>query len=155
MANTFTQIYIHIVFAVQGRYRLIPRRHKDELCMCITGIISNRGQKLIAINSEPDHMHVFVGIKPNIAISDLVRDIKAGSSGFINDQRWIPGKFHWQVGFGAFSHSHSNIDRVVKYIQNQEEHHRKKRFKEEYLEMLREYSVEYDPKYLFDWIIEE
>ncbi len=152
MANTYTQIYIHIVFAVQGRRNLIPRRHKEELCKYTTGIVRNRSQKLIAINCEPDHMHVFVGLKPTITVSDLVRDIKAGSSGFINEQQWIRGKFTWQEGFGAFSHSHSNIDTVVKYIQNQEKHHRKKTFKEEYLKMLEDFAVEYDARYLFQWI---
>ena len=155
MANTFTQIYIHIVFAVQGRRSLIPRQYKEELSKYITGIVRNRGQKLIAINNEPDHMHIFVGLKPTIAVSDLVRDIKAGSSGFINDKQWVRGRFSWQEGFGAFSHSHSEIDRVVKYIQNQEEHHRKKTFKEEYLEMLEDFAVEYDAQYLFKWIQDE
>jgi len=155
MANTYTQIYIHIVFAVQGRRSLISRQHKEELCKYTTGIGSNRNQKLIAINCEPDHMHVFVGMKPTIALSDLVRDVKAGSSGFINEQHWVRGKFNWQEGFGAFSHSHSEIDRVVKYILNQEEHHRKRSFKEEYLEMLKEYAVEYDEQYLFRWIEDE
>jgi REP element-mobilizing transposase RayT len=155
MANTYTQIYIHIVFAVAGRRCLIPRSHLEELCKYTTGIIKNRGQKPIAINCEPDHIHAFVGIKPTIALSDLVRDIKAGSSGFINDQQWIRGRFNWQEGFGAFSHSHSEIDRVVKYILNQAEHHRKKTFKEEYLKMLEDFAVQYDAKYLFKWIEDE
>ena len=155
MANTYTQIYIHIVFAVQGRRSLIPRQHKEELCKYTTGIVSNRNQKLIAINCEPDHMHVFVGMKPTIALSDLVRDIKAGSSGFINEQQWIHGKFNWQEGFGAFSHSYPEIDRIVKYILSQEEHHHKKTFKEEYLGMLKEFAVEYDDQYLFQWIEDE
>ena len=151
MANTYTQIYIHIVFAVQGRQNLISRQHKDEICKYITGIIKNRDQKLIAINCEPDHIHIFVGLQPKIALSDLVRDIKAGSSGFINDQKWIPGQFHWQEGFGAFSHSHSDIDTVVKYILNQESHHHKTTFKEEYLKMLKDFSVDFDERYLFQW----
>jgi len=134
---------------------MIPRRHKEELCKYTTGIVRNRGQKLIAINNEPDHLHAFVGLKSTITVSDLVRDIKAGSSGFINDKKWIRGRFNWQEGFGAFSHSHSEIDRVVKYIQNQEEHHRKKTFKEEYLKMLKDFSVEYDASYLFKWIEDE
>jgi putative transposase len=155
MANTYTQIYIHIVFAVQGRRCLIPREHKEELYKYTAGIIKNRGQKLIVINGMPDHVHVFVGLTPTIAVSDLVRDIKAGSSGFINENKWIRGKFNWQEGFGAFSHSHSQIDRVVKYILNQEEHHRKKTFKEEYLEILKAFAVEYDERYLFKWIEDE
>ena len=149
MANTYTQIYIHSVFAVQGRRSLIPRHHREELCKYTSGIVQNRGQKLIAINNEPDHMHLFVGLQPTIALSDLIRDVKAGSSGFINEQKWIPGKFNWQEGFGAFSHSRSELDRVVKYILNQEEHHRKKTFKEEYLKMLKEFCVTYDQEYLF------
>ena len=155
MANTYTQIYIHIVFAVQGRQNLIPRQHREELCKYIAGIVRKREQKLISINCEPDHMHVFVGLKPTLALSDFVRDVKAGSSGFINEQRWVRGKFNWQEGFGAFSHAHSEIDRVVKYIQNQEEHHRKATFKEEYLNLLRDFAVEYNTKYLFNWLEDE
>ena len=152
MANTYTQIYIHIVFAVQGRQCLIPRQHKEELYKYSSGIVKKRGQKLIAINGMPDHVHVFVGMTPTIAISDLVRDVKAGSSGFINEKKWFPGRFNWQEGFGAFSYSHSQIDQVVKYIQKQEEHHRKSSFKEEYLELLKIFAVEYNEQYLFEWV---
>lgn len=155
MANTYTQIYIHIVFAVQGRQNLIPRQHREELCKYTTGIVRKREQKLISINCEPDHMHVFIGLKPTLALSDFVRDVKAGSSGFMNGQRWVRGKFNWQEGFCVFFHSHSEIDRVVKYIQNQEEHHRKATFKEEYLNMLRDFAVEYNTKYLFNWLEDE
>jgi len=151
MANTYTQIYIHIVFAVQGRQNLIPKSHKEELHKYITGIVRNKGQKLIAINSMPDHTHTFIGMKPAIALSDLVRDIKNNSSGFINNKKWIRGKFNWQKGFGAFSYGHSQIDAVVKYILNQEQHHAKKSFREEYLDMLKMFQVEYDEKYLFEW----
>lgn len=154
MANTYTQIYIHVVFAVQGRQNLIPKAHKEELHKYITGIAQNKGQKLIAINSMPDHAHVFIGMKPNIALSDLVRDIKNNSSGFINEKKWVRGKFNWQKGFGAFSYGHSQIDVVVKYILNQEKHHAKKTFREEYVEMLKKFAVEYDDKYLFEWIEE-
>lgn len=154
MANTYTQIYIHVVFAVQGRQNLIPKEHKEDLHKYITGIVRNKGQKLIAINSMPDHAHVFIGMKPNIALSDLVRDIKNNSSGFINEKKWVRGKFNWQKGFGAFSYGHSQIDAVVKYILNQEKHHAKKTFHEEYVEMLKKFAVEYDEKYLFEWIDE-
>lgn len=99
----------------------------------------------------PDHIHLLIGFKPNIALSDFVRDVKAGSSGFINEKKWLQGKFNWQEGFGAFSHSRSEIDRVVRYIQNQEEHHLKKTFREEYMEVLKDFQVEYDEKYLFTW----
>ena len=152
MANTYTQIYIHIVFAVQGRQNLITKEHKEELHKYITGIVQNKGQKLIAINSMPDHVHIFIGMKPTVALSDLVRDIKNNSSSFINEKRWVRGKFNWQKGFGAFSYGHSQIDVVVKYIQNQEKHHKQKTFREEYLEMLQKFAVEYDDKYLFEWI---
>jgi len=152
MANTYTQIYIQAVFAVQGRYNLIRKGNKEELHKYIIGIIRNRKQKLIAINSMPDHIHIFIGIKPSIALSDLVRDIKNNSSTFINEKNWVQEKFKWQQGFGAFSYGHSQIDAVVKYIRNQEKHHAKKTFKEEYLDLLKKFNVEYDTKYLFEWI---
>ncbi len=155
MANTYTQIYIQVVFAVQGRHNLIKEEHKEELHKYITGIIRNKKQKLIAINCMPNHAHVFVGIKPNIVLSDLGRDIKNNSSKFINQKKWCLGKFSWQDGFGAFSYGHSQIDAVVKYIQDQEKHHARKTFREEYLEMLEKFHVEYDDKYLFDFIEDE
>ncbi len=151
MANTYTQIYIHIIFAVSGRQSLILKSRKEKLFKYITGIVRNRNQNLIAINGMPDHIHLLIGFKPNIALSDFVRDVKAGSSGFINEKKWLQGKFNWQEGFGAFSHSRSEIDRVVRYIQNQEEHHLKKTFREEYMEVLKDFQVEYDEKYLFTW----
>lgn len=125
MADTYSQIYIHIVFAVKGRANLISGKWEDELYKYITGIITNDGQKLIAINGMPDHIHILLGLKPTIALSDLVRDIKASSSKFINAQKWIAGKFEWQHGFGAFSYSHSQLTSVINYIQNQEEHIKK------------------------------
>lgn len=152
MANTYTQIYIQVVFAVRGRQNLIPKAHQEELHKYITGIVQNKGQKLIAINSMPDHSHVFIGMKPTIVLSDLVRDMKNNSSGFINEKKWVQGKFNWQKGFGAFSYGHSQMDAVVKYIRNQEKHHAKKTFREEYLEMLEKFEVEYDERYLFEWI---
>ena len=152
MANTYTQIYIQIVFAVKGRQNLISEENREELHKFITGIVTNRGQKLFAVFAMPDHVHILVSIGPTILISDLVRDIKAGSSKFINDQKWITGKFNWQEGYGAFSYSKSSVDSVVKYILNQEEHHKKKKFKEEYLGLLEKFEIEYDQKYLFEWI---
>lgn len=152
MANTYTQIYIQIVFAVKGRQNLIPQEHREELHKIITGIVSNRNQKLFAIFAMPDHVHLLVSISPNILISDLVRDIKAGSSKLINDKNWMMGKFNWQEGYGAFSYSTSNIDQVVKYILNQELHHQKKSFKEEYLDFLRKFEIDYDEKYVFEWV---
>ena len=152
MPNTYSQIYIQIVFAVKGKQNLIQNNHREELHKYITGIVQNRGQKMLAIFCMPDHTHIFIGLQPSIAISDLVRDIKAGSSKFINDNKWMRGKFNWQEGFGAFSYSRSHIDKVVHYILNQQEHHRKKSFREEYIEFLTKYAVDYNEKYLFEWI---
>lgn len=150
MANTYSQIYIHVVFAVKGRQNLISKNWKDELYKYITGIIMNEGQKLITINGIPDHIHILVGLKPDKSLSDLVRDIKSNSSRFINEKHWVTGKFEWQTGFGAFSYSHSQLNNVINYIQNQEEHHKKKTFKEEYLEFLNAYNVDYKNEYIFD-----
>ena len=116
MANTYTQIYIHIVLAVQGRQNLIRREYNDELQKYMTGIVSGQGQKLLAINNMPDHFHILIGQRPNVALSDLVRNIKAGSSGLINDRRWVAGRLSWQQGFGAFSYSHSQLSTVIRYI---------------------------------------
>ncbi|MCR4032483.1 MULTISPECIES: IS200/IS605 family transposase [Flavobacterium] len=152
MANTYSQIYIQIVFAVKGRTNLIKEENREELHKFITGIVSNRDQKLLSIFAMPDHVHILIGMKPNLSLSDLVRDIKAGSSKFINDNKWISTKFNWQEGFGAFSYSKSHLDNVVKYILNQKEHHKKQTFKDEYLSFLEKFEIEYDEKYLFDWI---
>jgi REP element-mobilizing transposase RayT len=149
MANTYSQLYVHIVFAVEARASVLPSRHKEDLHRFTTGIVQNRGQTLIAINSMADHMHILIGQKPDVALSDLVRDIKAGSSKFINEKRWVAGRFNWQEGFGAFSYSHSQLQNVVRYIQNQEQHHQKKMFREEYVELLEKFRVDYDGKYIF------
>jgi REP-associated tyrosine transposase len=150
MANTYTQIYIRYVFVVKHRTNLILNFFKDELYKYITGIEKNKDHKLIAINGIPNHIHIFIGMRPIESVSDLARDIKANSSGFINDKKFSKGRFEWQSGFAAFSYSHSQIDNVVKYIMNQEEHHKVKTFKEEYLEMLNEFNIDYDEKYLFE-----
>ncbi|MFC4475985.1 IS200/IS605 family transposase [Flavobacterium chungangensis] len=150
MANTYSQLYVQIVFAVKGRQNLISKKCKDEIYKYITGIITNQKQKLIAINGMPDHIHILVGIKPNVSISDLVRDIKTSSSKFINEQKWINGKFEWQTGFGAFSYGHSQLTPVIKYIENQEEHHRTKTFKEEYIMFLKLFNIDFKNEYIFD-----
>ena len=150
MANTYSQIYIRIVFTPAHRQCLIPKPHKTELHKYITGIVQNKGHKMLAINAMPDHIHIFVGLKPIASVSDLVRVIKNNSSGFINDKQWIRGKFNWQEGYGAFSYGHSQIDTVVHYIQHQEEHHKKQSFQEEYLALLQKFDVAYDEKYIFD-----
>lgn len=149
MANTYTQIYIHAVFAVEGRQSLISPEHNDELQKYITGIVTNKDQKLIAINNMPDHFHLLIGLKPTMALSDLVAAVKASSSGFINDKGWVKGRFSWQEGFGAFSYSHSQLTTVIRYIQNQEAHHRRRSFQQEYLALLERFKVPYDQRYIF------
>lgn len=150
MANTYSQLYIQIVFAVKGRQNLISKTKKDEIYKYITGIVTNQKQKLIAINGMPDHIHILVGIKPDISLSDLVRDIKSSSSKFINEQKWINGKFEWQTGFGAFSYGHSQLNNVIKYIENQEEHHKTKTFGEEYTAFLKLFNIDFRNEYLFE-----
>ncbi len=149
MANTYTQIYLHVVFAVEGRQNLIAPEHNDELQKYITGVVTAQRHKLIAINNMPDHLHLLVGLRPDAALSDLLRDVKAGSSKFINEKRWVMGRFSWQEGFGAFSHARSQLGAVIRYIQNQQKHHAKKSFRDEYLELLEKFGVEYDRKYIF------
>jgi len=148
MANTFTQIYLHVVFAVQDRISLIHTTLKDELYKYITGIIQNNKHKLIAINGMPNHIHIFIGYKPHQLIPDLIQDVKGCSSKWINAKGFIRGKFNWQEGYGAFSYSHSQIDAVARYIQNQEQHHMKKSFKEEYREILKQFNITFDEKYI-------
>src|SRR5690606_33020192 len=149
---TYTQLYVQIVFAVKGRQNLIPKGKKNELHKYITGIVTNRDQKLLAIHCMPDHIHLLVGLKPTASVSDLVRDIKSGSSTFISAQGWVGRRFNWQEGYGAFSYGHSQLDRVIKYINNQENHHKHRNFQEEYLDFLRKFNVNFDEQYLFDWI---
>jgi len=149
MANTYTQIYLHVVFAVEGRQSLITLEHNDELQKYITGIVTAQRHKLIAINNMPDHLHLLVGLRPDAMLSDLVRDVKAGSSKFINEKRWVMVRFSWQEGFGAFSYARSQLGAVIRYIQNQQKHHAKKSFRDEYLELLEKFGVEYDQKYIF------
>jgi REP element-mobilizing transposase RayT len=151
MANTFSQIYIQVVFAVSVRQCLIRPEFKEEVQKYITGIIRKQGQKLITINAMPDHAHLLIGLKPKIALSNLMRDVKSDSSEFINRKRWIRGKFNWQEGFGAFSYSHSDLDSVIAYIRNQEKHHSKKSFKSEYLTLLKKFDIAFDSKYVFEF----
>ena len=131
---------------------LIKREYREELHKYITGVVQSRGSKMLAIFCMPDHAHVFIGLKPSSSISDLVRDIKTGSSNFINSKKWVHGHFNWQEGFGAFSYSRSQVSSVCRYIQNQEVHHSEKSFKAEYLAFLDNFEVEYDDRYLFDWL---
>ena len=148
MSNTYTQIYIQAVFSVKGCQNFILYENEDELYRYIGGILKNKCHKSLAINGMPDHIHVFFGMKPTEALSDLIRDLKANSSGFINDKKWFRGKFHWREGFGGFSYSHSQLKNVIGYIKNQKEHHKKESFKEEYLSFLKEFDVQYDERYV-------
>ena len=150
MANTYSQLYIQIVFAVKGRVAFIKETFREELQKYISGIITKQKQKLYAIYCMPDHTHILVSMKPDIAISDLVRDIKSNSSTFIKDKEFVKD-FTWQTGFGAFSYSKSQSKNVVEYILNQPQHHKKKTFKEEYMEFLEKFEIEYDEKYLFEF----
>lgn len=149
MANTYTQIHLHIVFAVRGRASLIPTGHASTLYRYITGIVTQQGQKLLAINGMPDHLHLLIGLRPDKALSDLMRDIKANAAKFINAQQWLPVKFAWQEGFGAFSYGASQLPTVIRYIEQQQEHHAKRTFSEEYRLLLDSFGVAYNPDYLF------
>jgi REP element-mobilizing transposase RayT len=149
MANTYTQIHIQVVFAVQNRRCIIAKSWKDELYQYITGIVKNNGHKLLAINGMPDHIHILFGLRPSQSLSDLMQDIKGSSSKWINENGFIRGKFSWQQGYGAFSYNKSAVPKVIHYIKNQEHHHRKKTFVGEYLELLKEFKIEYDNCYVF------
>ena len=152
MPGTFSQIYVQIVFAVKGRESLISVHWEEELYKYITGIITNKEQKLLAINGMPDHIHILIGMRPSCCLSDLVREIKKASNEFVNQKIMVNQKFAWQEGYGAFSYSHSALGNVVTYIQNQKEHHQKKTFKDEYKAFLTKYQIEHKDEYLFDWI---
>jgi REP element-mobilizing transposase RayT len=149
MANTYTQIHIQAVFAVQNRACVIRKIWKDDLFKYMTGIIQNHGHKVLAINGMPDHVHILFGMRPTQSLSELMQDVKGDSSKWINQNRLVKGKFSWQEGYGAFSYSKSHVDRVVKYILNQEKHHRKKTFAEEYNEFLEKFEVEHDQRFVF------
>ncbi|MGE5481067.1 MAG: IS200/IS605 family transposase [Chloroflexota bacterium] len=152
MPSTFSQIYIHVVFAVKGRESLIQPEWEERLYQYLTGIVRGREQKMLAVKGNADHIHFLIGMKPSCCLSDLVREIKKASNDFIKENRLCKYKFQWQEGYGAFSYSHSNIGIVIDYILNQKEHHKKKTFKEEYLEFLNRFEIEYKDDYLFDWI---
>lgn len=150
MANTYTQLFVHIIFSTKGREKILHKSFRKELFKYISGILTNKNQKPFAVNGTTDHVHVFVGIEPNISISDLVRDIKHSSTNFIKEKNFIKHKFNWQKGYCAFTYSKSQFDSVIKYIMNQEVHHKTKTFEEEYIEFLKKYDVDYDSKYVFD-----
>jgi putative transposase len=149
MANTYSRIYIQVVFAVEARQCLLRPELKERVHKYITGVVSERDQKLLAVHCMPDHTHVLIGLKPAMALSDLVREVKNASSGFINQQRWFAGRFSWQEGFGAFSYGHSQLSTVIRYIQNQEKHHARRSFLDEYRHFLKKFEVDHDERFLF------
>jgi REP element-mobilizing transposase RayT len=152
MPGTFSQIFIQVVFAVKGRETLLSADWRVDVFRYMAGIIREKEQKPIIVNGVSDHVHLLVGLRPAMSLAALVRDVKNNSSNFINQKKWVRGKFAWQEGYGAFSHSQRELDAVYKYIQNQEEHHRKKSFKAEYHVLLKRFNIEYQERYLFDWI---
>jgi REP element-mobilizing transposase RayT len=152
MANTFSQIYIQTVFAVRNRQSLIKQEFKEDLFKYITGIVTNQGQKLISINGMSDHIHVLIGLRPAMALADLVQEIKADSSNFVNREKFVRGKFSWQEGYGAFSYGHSQLDTIIRYIRNQAKHHQRNSFKNEYLTLLRRFDIAFEEKYVFEFI---
>jgi len=151
MANTYTQCYVHLIFSPKNRQALISKVWKLEFEKYITGIIQNRKHKLLAIGAMPDHIHILIGYNLNELIPNLVEEIKTSSTAWIKDKRLSTYKFEWQHGYGAFTHSRMQIDTVVNYILNQEQHHKKKSFKDEYLEILFKNGVEFKEEYLFDF----
>jgi putative transposase len=153
MANTYTQIHIQFVFAVKFRDCRISESWQNELYKYITGIVTNNKHKLLIINGMSDHIHMLIGLRPSQSISDLMQDIKAGSSKWINEKKYTKAKFEWQEGYGAFSYGKSQLKDVIHYIENQEKHHQKKSFMEEYLDFLQKFEVEYDEKYIFKEMI--
>lgn len=149
MANTYTQIHIQAVFSVQNRECIILNSWKDELYKYITGIVQNNNHKLLAINGMPDHIHLLIGLRPSQSIADLMQDIKGDSSKWINQNSLVRGKFSWQEGYGAFSYSKAELPNLINYIHNQQQHHKSKTFIEEYLEVLKEFEIDYDDRYVF------
>ncbi|GAA4414548.1 IS200/IS605 family transposase [Nibrella viscosa] len=152
MPGTYSQIYIQVIFAVKGRENLLRKPWRDEVFKYMSGIIDSKNQKAIIVNGVADHVHLFVGLKPAMCLSDLVRDVKNNASKYINEQHWLPGKFAWQEGYGAFSYAHSQLDAVYQYVLNQEEHHRTRTFQEEYRTFLKKFAVDYNETFLFDWM---
>ena len=152
MANSYSQLYVQMVFAVKNRQSLIFPENRDRIEKYICGIGSNIKCQPISIYCNPDHTHLLVSIKPVVCIADAIRDIKSFSSRFINENRLVKGHFEWQTGYGVFSYGQSQIDQVKTYIDNQYNHHKKRSFKDEYIALLQAFEVEYDENYLFDWI---
>jgi REP element-mobilizing transposase RayT len=149
MANTFTQIHIHVVFAVQNRISLIDKSWKERLYEYAIAIIQKHGHKVLAIGGMPDHVHILFGFRPTQALSNLVQEVKRDCSEWINKEKLVKGRFSWQEGFGGFSYSRSHVAQVINYILTQEEHHKKRSFLEEYKKILDDFNLEYDERYIF------
>jgi REP element-mobilizing transposase RayT len=150
MANTYTQLYIHLVFAVQGRQHLVTERIRERLQQYLCGIAHEHRHKALAIYCMPDHLHLLIGLHPDQSIANLVQLLKSNSSRWVNENRLLPGRFEWQRGYGAFSYARSQLDTVIQYILNQPRHHQKLTFQEEYREFLKRFEIDYDPRYVFD-----
>jgi len=151
MANTYTQLYVQFVFSVKGRQNLIKESFREELEKVICGIVTNHKCRAYAVYCNPDHTHLLVSMHPTVTSSKLMEQVKSGSSKWLNERKYIAGKFAWQDGFGAFSYSKSHISEVVKYIMNQPVHHKKKTFREEYLLLLQKFEIDYDERFLFEY----
>lgn len=149
--NSYTQIYIQYVFAVKHRDGLLQPRYQEEVFSFISGLVNSMGHKCFAVNGMPDHVHIFLSFNPKLSPSETLKEIKRASSNFINEKKWFPGKFQWQLGYGAFSYGKSQVDAVVKYVMNQKEHHKKTTFREEYISFLKKFEVDYDEQYLFEF----
>ncbi len=154
-SGTYSQIYIQLVFVVKNRQTFLKKEWREEVFKYMSGIVTAKGQKSIIINGVEDHVHLFMGLKPSMRLSDLARDIKNNTTNFINDKKYLNTKFSWQNGYAAFSYSHSHIDNVYQYILNQEEHHKKKTFKREYLQLLEKFNIEFNENYLFEFFDDE
>jgi putative transposase len=152
MSDTFSQIHIQIVFAVKHRQNLISPDWEQRLYQYIIGIVNEKGQKLLAINGVQDHIHFMIGMRPTCCLADLVREIKKASTKMINDNKFTKGTFHWQEGYGAFSYSKWDVNKICNYITKQKEHHAKNNFKEEYLQLLKDFEIEWKEEYLFNWM---
>src|SRR5437773_9577749 len=149
MANTYSQIYIQVVFAVQGRPNVIQKQNKEQLHKYMTGIVRERDQKLLEIHCMPDHTHILIGLRPSMALSDLVRDVKNASTNCCNRKSWVCGRFSWQEGFGAFSYGHSQLTGIINYVRDQERHHARRTFREEYLQFLKKYEIDHNERFIF------
>lgn len=150
MADSYSQLYVHVTFGVKYRRPLLSKEWRAQLFDYIAGIATNKQQTILEVNGVEDHIHFLLWMRPTVLLSDVIRDIKANSSRYINEQGWVKGRFEWQSGFGAFTVGHPDLDKVRAYIRNQEEHHRKRTFKEEYLDFLKDHEIGYKPQYVFD-----